>query len=346
VDVANLNQEVITQMGCELTPVPLEPKRDDKLFYPPKFDPDTYVTWEHTFENYLDSLKGKSKIPLSYIIRPADVDPATATSDYQCMIWQAPHAGYAFEEDNHEVYRIYKDLMIGTDGWTWFHHAPEGNGPSAHILISEHYHGKAETARRASEAEAQLAKLFYTGEKTLFNFEKYITRLRECFELLEDYDQGFSEAQKVNALVRGIMSTHPRIVTLLTNILTTHPTDFEGASSVMANAISRIFPAGNTPNDGRAKRQISAFEQNEERNRNHQHDALTRVMYKRVRQYHDRQAEFRNRGRGNRGGGGRWADGVDISDPTRYFSADEWNRLRDSPEYQWIIDRRADNRGG
>jgi hypothetical protein len=204
----------------------------------------------------------------------------------------------------------------------------------------------AETARRASEAEARLAKLFYTGEKPLFKFETYITRLRECFELLEDNDQGFSEAQKVNALVRGITSTHPRIVTLSTNILTTHRTDFEGASSVMANAISRLFPAGNAPNDGRAKRQISAFEQNEERSRNHQHDALTRVMYKRVKQYHDRQAEFRNRGRGNRGGSGRWANGVDISDPTRYFSADEWNRLRDSPEYQWVIDRRADNRGG
>jgi hypothetical protein len=63
------------------------------------------VTWERTFENYLDSLKGKSKIPLSYIIRPADVDATTATSDYQRMIWQAPHAGYAFEEDNRKVYR-------------------------------------------------------------------------------------------------------------------------------------------------------------------------------------------------------------------------------------------------
>jgi hypothetical protein len=110
VDIVNLNQDVITQMGRELTLVPLEPKRDDKLFYPPKFDPNSYVTWEHMFENYLDSLKGKSKIPLSYIIRLVNVDLATATSDYQRMIWQAPHAGYAFEEDNRKVYHIYKDL--------------------------------------------------------------------------------------------------------------------------------------------------------------------------------------------------------------------------------------------
>jgi hypothetical protein len=148
--------------------------RDDKLFYPPKFDPDAYVTWERTFENYLDSLKGKSKIPLSYIIRPAGVDPAAATSDYQRMIWQAPHVGYAFEEDNREVYRIYKDLMIGTDGWTWFHHAPEGNGRSAHILISEHYRGTAETARRASEAEARLANYFILGRNRCLNLKRIL----------------------------------------------------------------------------------------------------------------------------------------------------------------------------
>jgi hypothetical protein len=236
--------------------------------------------------------------------------------------------------------------MIGTDEWTWFHRAQEGNGRSAHILISEHYRGTAETAQRATEAEAQLARLFYKGETPLFKFEMYITRLRECFELLEDNDQGLSGAQKVNAMLKGIMSTHPRITSLSTTILTMHPTDFEGASSVMANVISHIFPAVNTPSDGRAKHQISALEHNEGRGRNHSHDALTRVMYRRVRQFRDRQAEFRNRGRGHRGGGGRWANGVDISDPTRYFSADEWNRLRESPDYQWVVDRCVDHGHG
>jgi hypothetical protein len=81
--------------------------------------------------------------------------------------------------------------MIGTDGWTWFHCAQEGNGRSAHILISEHYRGTAETARCATEAKAQLARLFYKGETPLFKFE---TCLRECFELLEDNDQGLSRA--------------------------------------------------------------------------------------------------------------------------------------------------------
>jgi hypothetical protein len=35
------------------------------------------------------------------------------------MIWAVPHEGYAYDEDNREVYHIYKDVMIDTDGWTW-----------------------------------------------------------------------------------------------------------------------------------------------------------------------------------------------------------------------------------
>lgn len=73
------------------------------------------------------------------------------------MIWLAPHEGYAYEEDNREVYQIYKDLMVDTNVWTWFNRAHEGDGPGAHLLIMTHYSGDAETAhQRAAEAEAQL----------------------------------------------------------------------------------------------------------------------------------------------------------------------------------------------
>jgi hypothetical protein len=41
-------------------------------------------------------------------------------NEYQCTIWSAPHMGYAFKEDNHLVYQIYKDVMVDTDGWKWF----------------------------------------------------------------------------------------------------------------------------------------------------------------------------------------------------------------------------------
>jgi hypothetical protein len=71
---------------------------------------------ERSLENYLDSRHGRLEIPLSYVIRTDNVNPDEAETEYERAIWSAPHEGIAFEEDNHEVYRIYKDLMNGMDG--------------------------------------------------------------------------------------------------------------------------------------------------------------------------------------------------------------------------------------
>jgi hypothetical protein len=62
------------------------------------------------------------------VIRPEDVNPDEAETEYERVIWSAPHEGIAFEEDNREVYCIYKDLMNGTDEWAWFNQEQVGNG--------------------------------------------------------------------------------------------------------------------------------------------------------------------------------------------------------------------------
>jgi hypothetical protein len=105
-----------------------EERKDAKFYYPPPFDYKKYIQWERSLENYLDSCHGHLKIPLSYVICPDDVNPDEAETEYERVIWSAPHEGIAFEEDNREVYRIYKDLMNGTDGWAWFNQTQVGNG--------------------------------------------------------------------------------------------------------------------------------------------------------------------------------------------------------------------------
>jgi hypothetical protein len=90
---------------------------EDKVGQPNKFDPRNYVSWACSFENYLDSLRGKSGVPLSYLLRPEGANPAEAVLDeYQRVLWSAPFTGNHFREDNRRLYRIYKDLMVGTDG--------------------------------------------------------------------------------------------------------------------------------------------------------------------------------------------------------------------------------------
>jgi hypothetical protein len=262
--VADLNPDLIQRMGKEKLLAEKEERQDAKLYYPPPFDYKKYIQWERSLENYLDSRRGRLKIPLSYVIRPDDVNPDEAETEYERVIWSAPHEGIAFEEDNREVYRIYKDLMNGTDGWAWFNQAQVGNGRQAHQLIVEHYRGTPEVARRAAEAEAALEKLHYINENAVL-FEEYVSRMTEQFELLEDNDQGLSETQKVKQFLKGILSTHPDVRGIISQVRSQFSTNFYEASKHFAGQLSLIpgYMVKGGTGGGRgdhAKRRISVLD--------------------------------------------------------------------------------------
>jgi hypothetical protein len=325
VSIDDLNPDVLLTMVREmnLDRLDLETEVDDRLLQPGKFDPRRYVQWERSFANYLDSIRGRSGVPLSYIIRPENVVVANAAYDYERALWSAPHNGPAYRDDNRQVYRIYRGLMIGTDGWTWFNRADNGNGRQAHLLITQHYRGDAETALRAAEAESMLLRLFYRNEAA-FSFENYITRMSECFELMKDNEQGLSEGQKVKKMLDGVVSTNAEVVAIKAVVRSTYPNDFSAASTLMAGQIALLFPAAT--NELRNKRKISAVNAGPG-------------------------TPNLGRGRGGRGGGGRGGggrhgnahmlNGVDVSDPMRNFTSDEWKRLRESGFLSWLIDRRT-----
>jgi hypothetical protein len=110
------------------------------------------------------------------------------------------------------------------------------------LLITQHYHGDAKTALHVAEAEATLNQLHYRNE-TSFLFQHYITRMSECFELMEDNNQGFSEAQKVKKMLDGVVSTNAEVVAIKAVVCTAHPTDFNGTSTFMASQIALLYPA-------------------------------------------------------------------------------------------------------
>ena len=62
------------------------------MYYPDAFTENDYKNWIKKVENYLDSRTGKSGVPLSYVIRPANADPAHAPDEYTCAMWAASFA--------------------------------------------------------------------------------------------------------------------------------------------------------------------------------------------------------------------------------------------------------------
>jgi hypothetical protein len=172
VDIDNLDAaqlDLVADKVALTTPT----KPDEKLFYPPAFDLTKYISWSRSFTNYLDSHIGKANMSLSYVICPVDADPDLAVDEYQRVLWSTPHHGPAFKDDNRQVYRIYKDLIVGTDGWAWFLMAPKGNGRAAHCFLQQHYLGDNANARHAVQAKAFMECLHYKNEVT-FAFEEYM----------------------------------------------------------------------------------------------------------------------------------------------------------------------------
>jgi hypothetical protein len=53
-----------------------------------------------------------------------------------------------------------------------------------------------------------LERLHYKSEAS-FSFKKYVTKMNECFELLQDNNQDLAEAQKVRKLLNGVKTNHP-----------------------------------------------------------------------------------------------------------------------------------------
>ena len=127
IDIGSLTAAVIAQTFTEKTLAPSVGKKDERLFESEKFDPKHYKKWSRLMSNYLDTIKGKRGIPLSYVIWSGDIDTLTAEKAYLRTIWSASHVGEIYDENNCQVHCIYKNAIFGTEGWAWFNQTPEGD---------------------------------------------------------------------------------------------------------------------------------------------------------------------------------------------------------------------------
>ena len=180
-DLRELTPEFIAELILALNAEAMKDKADLKLYYPDAFVPNDYKNWVKKVTNYLDSRMGKAGVPLSYVIRAADVDPNDAPDEYIRALWAASFETRQYQDDNREVYHLLKDLVLTkTEGQTWFKKVKDGDGRAAHLLLREHYVGEGHDQRRAASALAKLENLYWRHESS-FPFEKYLTRLNEAF---------------------------------------------------------------------------------------------------------------------------------------------------------------------
>ena len=255
-NVLELTPALISELIQEMVAKASKKDSDSKLYYPEAFSATDYKNWIKKVENYLDSRTGKSGVPLSYVIRPATVNPAEAPNEYSRAMWAASFEKQQYREDNREVYHLFKDLLTKTEGATWFEKVKDGDGRAAHLLLREHYVGEAHDMRRAAAANAKLETLFWKSEAS-FSFEKYLTRLNEVFKELEDAGQALWEAQKVTHLLKGIQNDDIQVQTTVGIVRNSFLTDFDGACLTLSRTISSRFTSIES---NKQKRRIGAVD--------------------------------------------------------------------------------------
>ena len=324
-DVVDLTAARLNELMDERALDDEERDGTDKLF-PPKFDPRDFESYKLQVANYLDSQRGVTNVPLSYIIRDDNVNPADAINEHQRTIWSAPLHGTQYNKDNREVYRVLKQTVIGSDGYTWFDEVPDGDGRAGMQALIEHYEGAAEQSKARASAKAKLEALFYKNENAL-SFETFITRHKKFWKIrLDNGEQDTPDFVLVEDLLKRVQSTHPQVLAAITLTRSAYRNDYTNACSEMSTQISEIFPG---KGESGRKRHIGSVSEHNQGGRGRG------------------RGSGRGGGRGGRGGGrGRGnlghcvLGGIDVSDPTREFTENEWSTLRQNGHVRAVIDMR------
>ena len=293
---------------------------------PIDFNPKKWVQWKRSMTNYLSTLPSKNLVPLSYIIRKV-IDPAAIAllDREQQQVYNVQLTGPKYRADRMTVYQIYKSKLIDTDAWVWMKpYDTTKNGRDAHFALCAHYDGPGETQKRIAEARHMLSTAHYKAEH-IFNFEKFVTRLQEAYQILEDNGEPRLETEKVREMCDKIqcdkMEIRSAVVTVRTNIDPTgqfYRDDYTRASNYLSEVVGMCFPADTSNKTSQARRIRNVSETSTQG---------------RGRGRGPGRGRGRFQGRGGRGGRSngqkrkQMVNGVDITDLTRYYTGEELDKL-------------------
>ena len=329
--------DAVTQINIE------QPAGDAKVANPGKVETGhKWTTWDTKWENYLGSMVGASGIPLDYVTR-RDVAPEwIAGNEHDRLKYQAIQDGAAWDKDRMTVYAELKACCLESDAWTWikaFDNAKDGR--LATQSLRTHYEGEGEVNKRTTWANANIDNAHYTSEHT-YSFEKFSTTLQEAFTILNENGQPHSDIQMVKKMLEKIsVSNNAQMEACKRICSSTHGGNFVNAVAYLSGQVTELFP--NAQLDGnKRKRRVSEARGGGRGGRGGRG-----------------RGRFQRGGRGGRGGRGYRGGGhndperpyntfhnISIRDPTREFTAAEWESLQGDGRAYVTRMRRQAPRGG
>jgi len=124
----------------------LDKTGDSKTKAPEKFQLSSLRRWtslNQELENYLGSLRGILGVPLIHVIREKEMNNVAPPGEdaIQELIHLVPLEGPVYLEDKQCIYRIIRDAVLGTEGWTWMQDVKNKDGRIAIKHLRNHYDG-------------------------------------------------------------------------------------------------------------------------------------------------------------------------------------------------------------
>ena len=324
-------------------------KVDVDIIDPSKCQTDAgWYNWQIGFVNKLSAILGAAKVPIDYIVRPEwDDHDEMFLDDDEVRCFQMPLEGQNFKRDNKLVFQILKSACIKFDSWTWIQSCNRtADDRKAWLALVAHYDGTGELNKQVEKAKEEISRLHYKDEK-VFPFEKFVTKLKENFHVLsKDKSEAQTEKQMVDKMFLGIRSTDTRIVSAKVNVYQNYRLSFDKAVEFMSGLISSIHAAAQLDyanrHSGNKRRYVSAIGSNDQRGGR----GWARQGGGRSGQHGGRSSGRGRDGRGHGRGNERktYANNVDMTDPHRNFTSEEWDRLGSMRSYD--LQLRDGGRGG
>jgi hypothetical protein len=121
---------------------------------------------------FFGSVLGETGLPLAYVVcENVEIPHGTDLSEGyiavdEGMIARAPHGNQAYANDSMEVWSYMANITQAHDCWTYGKPAQRTNdGRRAFLLLWDHFLGPNNVDNMASESEAKLESVSYTGER-------------------------------------------------------------------------------------------------------------------------------------------------------------------------------------
>lgn len=191
--------------------------------------------WVEAFDSlfeYYNTIIGESdKIPLVYLLRNDEFVPLHAddpetnySSKYSQMCKRMPMNDTLpsgdvvrtkfYDEDNRKLWEKLSLIFKGSVHFT--HLKPfqkERDGRGAYQALRSQYLGPKVTRSMAKDADDEINKLRYVGEKRRYNFDTYVNAHKRIHNVYDDlkatgHHEGISEETKVRKLMAGINNRH------------------------------------------------------------------------------------------------------------------------------------------